>query len=376
MRENSIPLIDVTTQNKPFKEEVLQALEQIIDRSAFVMGEEVTKFESEFLAYTGVKHAVSCASGTDALLVPLMSAGIGPGDEVLVPSFTFYATVASVVRVGAIPIFIDSDNSYNLSLEEVEKKISTKTKAIIPVHLFGRMVDMKKLQQIIANAKQKITIIEDCAQSMGASIDGKQAGTWGDYGSFSFYPTKNLGAMGDAGMISCKDESDCRELKMIRVHGSEQRYYHERIGFNSRLDSFQAAILRIKMRKLKEFEQERNRVAQEYFRYFAETKLDEFIRLPMKTKENEYSVWNQFTIRAKKRDDLKKFLSEQKIGSEIYYPLAMHKQRAFSNYVGKENLSTCEELEREVLSLPIFPELSNESVSRVVDALDAFYKKQ
>lgn len=375
MRESNIPLIDVTTQNKPFKEEVLEAISNIIDRSAFVLGDEVTKFEQEFLQYTGVKHAVSCASGTDAILIPLMAAGIGPGDEVLVPSFTFYATVASVVRVGATPIFIDSDDSYNFSLEEVEKKISPKTKAIIPVHLFGRMVDMKKLQQIIKSANQKIVIIEDCAQSMGASIDGKQAGTWGDFGAFSFYPTKNLGAMGDAGMVSCSDEIGYKEVKMIRVHGSEQRYYHDRIGFNSRMDSMQAAVLRIKMRRLKDYEKERNRVAQTYFQLFKNKNLEECIRLPLEVRTGEYCVWNQFTIRAKKRDELKKFLAENKIGSEIYYPLAMHKQKAFAEYAKEVRLGICEQLENEVLSLPIFPEISNNDIIEIVDTIASFYKK-
>jgi dTDP-4-amino-4,6-dideoxygalactose transaminase len=348
----------------------MAAIERLIDSSSFVLGQEVKSLEDEFKAYTGVNFPVSCASGTDALLLPLMALGIGPGDEVLVPSFTFYATAGSVARVGATPVFVDSDETYNISLEDLARKITPKTKAIIPVHLFGQMVDMEKLLKIAGS----IPVIEDCAQSIGAAFKGKQAGTWGEYGAFSFYPTKNLGAMGDAGMMSAKNAAGNELLNMIRVHGSKQRYYHELIGVNSRLDSIQAAILRIKLRHLPAYEEKRAALAHTYQQAFAAKNLAEEVRLPVVGGDRKH-VWNQFTIRARKRDELKAALGEQKIGSEIYYPLPMHKQKAFAASGSGVTLPLCDSLEKEVLSLPMYPEMPKENVARVVDAVAKFYGK-
>lgn len=363
-----IPLIDVTAQNLPLKAEYLEAIGKLIDASAFILGQEVKSFEEEIQAYTGINHSVSCASGTDALLLPLMAAGIGPGDEVLVPAFTFYATAGSVSRVGATPVFVDSDDSYNICLKDLAKKITPKTKAIIPVHLFGQMVDMEALASIVGSSK--IVVVEDCAQSIGAELKGKQAGTYGDFGAYSFYPTKNLGAIGDAGLMSAKTEANAEALRMLRVHGSKQRYYHELIGVNSRLDSIQAAVLRIKLRKLRNYEEKRAALASSYQRAFAGAGISE-ISLPI-VGANRKHVWNQFTIRAQNRDQLKAKLAEQKIGSEIYYPLAMHKQKAFGEN-GRTKLPVCEALEQEVLSLPMYPEMPLENVGRVVEAISRFY---
>lgn len=361
-----IPLIDVKAQNEPLKAEILRAVEKCLDSSSFILGQEVKSLEDEFQAYTGVKHAIACASGTDALLLPLMSAGIGPGDEVLVPSFTFYATAGSVARVGATPVFVDSDDSYNICLKDLARKITPRTKAIIPVHLFGQMVDMEETLKIAGN----ILVIEDCAQSMGAAFKGKQAGAWAPFGAFSFYPTKNLGAAGDAGMMSANHPELADRLNMIRVHGSKQRYYHELIGVNSRLDTIQAAILRIKMRKLPQYEEGRAKVAKEYFRAFQAAGISE-VRVPVVGQDRKH-VWNQFTVRAQKRDQLKAFLADQKIGSEIYYPLPMHKQKAFGGQ--KINLPVCDKLEAEVLSLPMYPELPSGAVDRVVETIAKFYR--
>lgn len=370
--ENPIPLIDVKAQNTPLKAEIMAAIERCIESSSFILGSEVKNFEEEFQNYTKVNHAISCASGTEALLLPLMCAEIKAGDEVLLPSFTFYATAGSVARLGANPIFVDSDESYNICLKDLEKKITSRTKAIIPVHLFGQMADMEKICAMAATAKQKIYVLEDCAQSIGAEFKGVQAGAWGDYGAYSFYPTKNLGAMGDAGMMSTK-HADCSErLQMIRVHGSKQRYYHELIGVNSRLDSIQAAVLRIKLRQLKKYEEARERIAQEYLKCFRDKNLAE-VTLPIVGKDRKH-VWNQFTIRAQKRDQLKAHLADLKIGSEIYYPLPMHKQKAFG-VAGKVSLALCDQLENEVLSLPMYPELPLEATHRVVEAITGFFKK-
>lgn len=373
--EKSIPLINVSQQNQELKAQIEASLAKVIDSGAFIMGPEVLAFESEFKAYTGVDHAIACASGTDALLLPLMAMDLKPGDEVLVPSFTFYATVASIVRVGATPVFVDSDETYNMSLQDLEKKITKRTRAVIPVYLFGQILEMNTLQSLLQRQKQKIFLLEDAAQSMGAKVGDKQAGAWGDFGAYSFYPTKNLGAMGDAGMVSARTPEMAERVSMIRVHGSKQRYYHELIGFNSRLDSFQAAILRIKLKNLRRYEEERGRVAAHYTKLLRQTKLIDSgaIRLPV-THPGQYHVWNQYTVRAQKRDDLRKYMSERKIGSEIYYPLPMHLQKCFA-FTGskKGDLPLCEKMAEEVVSLPMFPELSNQDVERVVATISAFY---
>lgn len=369
-----IPLIDVHAQNEPLKGEILAAITKILDTSSFILGPEVKALEEEFVQYTGVKHAISCASGSDALLLPLMAAEVGPGDEVLVPSFTFYATAGAVARLGATPVFVDSDDTYNICLRDLAAKITPKTKAVIPVHLFGQMADMPALLQILAGQKQKIWVIEDCAQSIGAGLGGRQAGTFGDYGAYSFYPTKNLGAIGDAGMMSAAGDEQAERLKMIRVHGSKQRYYHELVGTNSRLDSIQAAVLRIKLRHLKSYEAKRNKLAELYTQAFGAAQLGEKVRLP-KQEQGRQHVWNQYTIRAEKRDELKKFLADRGIGSEIYYPLPMHKQAAFRPFLrGNEKLPVVDALEKEVLSVPMYPELNPANVARVVEAVAQFYR--
>jgi dTDP-4-amino-4,6-dideoxygalactose transaminase len=372
MQDNKVPLLDVGAQNKPLQTEILEAVRQILESSAFILGPEVKKLEDEIAAYTGIPHSIACASGSDALLLPLMGENIGPGDEVLVPSFTFYATAGAVARLGAKPVFVDSDDTYNISLEDLERKITKRTKAVIPVHLFGQMVDMEKLGQIVKG--KNITVIEDCAQSIGASFRGKQAGCWGDYGAFSFYPTKNLGAIGDAGLVSALTDEGAQKMRMIRVHGSKQRYYHELVGVNSRLDSIQAAVLRIKLRHLPEYEKRREAIAASYQKAFRDARLEE-VRLPVVGPERKH-VWNQFTIRAQRRDELRAYLTDQGVSAEIYYPLAMHRQQAFASFLdGPCQLPVCEALEREVLSLPIYPEMPIAHVARVVDAVGRFYKK-
>lgn len=368
-----IPLIDVQAQNQPLQAEMLRAIAGVLESGAFILGPEVKSFEEEFRSYTKVPHAIACASGSDALLLPLMAHGIGPGDEVLVPSFTFYATAGAVARLGATPVFVDSDDTYNLSLSDMESKIGPKTKAIIPVHLFGQMVDMEAVMKI---AREKnLIVIEDCAQSIGAEFKARPAGGWGDYGAFSFYPTKNLGAVGDAGMVSAIDEKKAEGIQMVRVHGSKQRYYHELIGVNSRLDSIQAAVLRIKLRHLRGYEQARERIAALYTKLFREAGLEARVSLPM-IGPNRKHVWNQYTIRVQKRDGLRAYLADKGIGTEVYYPLAMHKQEAFKKFLPPGvKLPVCEALEDEVLSLPMYPELTDQQVERVVGAVRSFCKE-
>lgn len=369
-----IPLIDVQAQNRPLQAEMLRAIQGVLESGAFILGPEVKAFEDEFRAYTKVPHAIACASGSDALLLPLMAHDIGAGDEVLVPSFTFYATAGAVARLGATPVFVDSDETCNMSLADFERKITPKTKAVIPVHLFGQMADMEAVLKI-ARARN-LVVIEDCAQSIGAEFRGKQAGAWGDYGAFSFYPTKNLGAVGDAGMVSAADDRKAELMNMVRVHGSKQRYFHELIGTNSRLDSIQAAVLRVKLRHLKSYEQGRERVASLYTKLLRQAGLEEKLTLPVQAPDRKH-VWNQYTVRAQRRDALRAHLAGKGIGSEIYYPLAMHKQAAFRKFLPGSSISlpVCEALEREVLSLPMYPELADEQVERVVGALANFYRE-
>jgi dTDP-4-amino-4,6-dideoxygalactose transaminase len=369
---SKIPLIDVQAQNQPLQAEMLQAVKGVLESGAFVLGPEVKSFEEEFRSYTKAPYAIGCASGSDALLLPLMALHCGPGDEVLVPSFTFYATAGAVARLGAKPVFVDSDDTCNISLADLAEKITPRTKAVIPVHLFGQMADMEAIGHLVHG--KRITVIEDCAQSIGAELQGKQCGSWGDYGAFSFYPTKNLGAAGDAGIVTAADAGKAELMQMIRVHGSKQRYYHELIGVNSRLDSIQAAILRVKLRHLRAYEQGRERVAATYTRLFQQADLGEDVRLPVVGPHRKH-VWNQYTVRARKRDALRAHLAERGIGSEIYYPLAMHRQAAFRHFLDKPvSLPVCEALEKEVLSLPMFPELTDAQAERVVTAVKAFYR--
>ncbi len=370
-----IPLINVAQQNQALRKEIDEAIAGVVSSGAFILGPEVTKFEEEFKAYTGVNFAIGCASGTDGLLLPLMALGVGPGDEVLCPSFTFYATAGSIARLGARPVFVDSDDSYNMCPKDAGRKMSAKTKAIIPVHLFGQMADMHSILRLSREASRpghRVGVIEDACQSMGASLEGKQTGLWGDFTAYSFYPTKNLGAMGDAGMMACLTADDAESLRMLRVHGSKVRYYHEFVGVNSRLDSIQAAILRVKLRHLRGYEDSRTRHAELYTKLFRAAGLDEYLRLPVAL-PNRRNVWNQYTVRAKNRDALRQHLSDQKIGTEIYYPLAMHQQKAFAEFKSGD-LPVCESLEKEVLSLPMFPELEPSQVERVVEAISGFYR--
>ncbi|NUM89455.1 MAG: DegT/DnrJ/EryC1/StrS family aminotransferase [Bdellovibrionales bacterium] len=371
-----IPLINVALQNQALRREIDEAISGVVSSGAFILGPEVTQFEEEFKVYTGVPHAIGCASGTDGLLLPLMALGVGPGDEVLCPSFTFYATAGSIARLGARPVFVDSDESYNMCPRDAARKMSPKTKAIIPVHLFGQMADMPAILKLARDASKpghRVGVIEDACQSMGASLEGRQTGLWGDFTAYSFYPTKNLGAMGDAGMMACLTAEDAEALRMLRVHGSKVRYYHEFIGVNSRLDSIQAAILRVKLRHLRGYEDARARHAEHYTKLFSG--LEEYVRLPVAL-PNRRNVWNQYTVRVRDRDALRQYLADQKIGTEIYYPLPMHEQKAFA-YAGfrKGDLPVCEALEREVLSLPMFPELEPAQVERVVEAVRGFYRR-
>lgn len=368
------PFLDLQTQFSALRPEIMRAVTGVLESQRCVLGPEVEAFEREVGAYIGSEFAVSCASGSDALLLALMAYEVGAGDEVITTPFTFVATAGSIARLGARPVFVDIDPvTYNLDSSAVQKAITARTRAIMPVHLFGLSADMDALMAV-ADA-HKIPVVEDSAQAIGARYKDKQVGNFGAFGCFSFFPSKNLGAAGDGGLITTNNAELADRLKVLRGHGSRERYYYEVLGTNSRLDSIQAAILRVKLRYLDTWAQGRRRNAEIYRRLFSEKGLLDRVTLPEQP-TNTYHVYNQYTIRVPRRDELKAHLAASGIPSEIYYPLALHMQRAF-NYLGyKEgDFPHSEAAGREVLSLPIYPELRPEQLESIVEAIGVFYSQ-
>jgi len=369
-----VPLLDLAAAHLPLLDEMVEALRQVCRSGAFVLGPEVTKLEQRIAEYCQVKHAIGCASGSDALLLALMAYGIGPGDEVIVPSFTFFATASAVTRLGATPVMADIDpETFNVAPASVEACVRPATKAILPVHLFGQCADMDALGQIARRAN--VPLIEDAAQAIGAEWNGQRAGAIGQIGCFSFYPTKNLGGAGDGGMLTTGDDALADRLRLLRGHGMRPRYYHSLIGVNSRLDSFQAAVLNVKMTHLDDYTRLRQANAARYASLFAEAGLDRVLGLPPDG-PNRRHVWNQYVVRVPegKRTALREHLAAAKIGTEIYYPLGLHQQECFQ-YLGykKGDLPETDRAAEEVLALPIFPELSAEQQQFVVSQIARFY---
>jgi dTDP-4-amino-4,6-dideoxygalactose transaminase len=369
------PFLDLKAQFASIREEVMEAVTHVMDSQHFILGPEVKQFEDEIAAKLEAKHAIGCASGTDALALALMAAGIGPGDEVVTTPFTFVASAGSIVHVGAKPVFVDIDPvSFNIDPAKLDAVVTAKTKAILPVHLFGLPADM---DPILAIAKErKLLVVEDAAQAIGSRYKEKFVGGLGDFGCFSFFPSKNLGAAGDGGLITTNGDDFDERLRMIRVHGSKQKYFHEVQGIASRLDALQAAILHVKLRHLDEWSAGRAERAQRYRRLFDEQGLSRFISYPPVPSPSFHHIYNQFTIRAQRRDALKRFLGKEGIPSEIYYPLCLHLQKAFA-YLGHRSgdFPVSERASQEVLSLPIFPELTDAQQYRVVDAISKFYRQ-
>lgn len=376
----SVPLLDLKRQYEDLKVEMAEVLVSVNESGQFVLGPEVKKLESTVSSYHRTKQGVGCASGSDALLLSLMTAKIGPGDEVIVPSFTFFATASCVSRLGATPVFADIDPvTFNLDPKAVEAKITPRTRAIIPVHLYGQMADMKAFREMTCEhedpGRREILLIEDAAQAVGAKLDGIPVGNWGDMACLSFYPTKNLGGAGDGGMVVTNSDRWASRLRLLRGHGMEPRYYHQEIGINSRLDSYQAAILNVKLSHLADWTEMRRRNAARYKGFFEDAGLDETVLLPT-TAPGRYHVWNQFVVRIpdRLRDSLRLELHERKIGTEIYYPLGLHQQECFRNLgYAPEDLPVTYELSREVLALPMFPELREEEQFAVVETIRDFF---
>ncbi len=361
----SIPMVDLKIQYEAIKEEINAAVLSVIESSAFILGPQGKTLEQAIAAYHGVKHAAAVASGTDALHLALRAVDIGPGDEVITTPFTFIATAEAISYLGATPVFVDIlPDTFNLDVTQIEKKITKKTKALLPVHLYGHAAEMDELMAIAA--KHGLKVIEDCAQSFGAEYKGKKTGAIGHIGCFSFFPSKNLGAYGDGGMVVTDDGKLAERMLSLRNHGSKVRYYHDEIGYNSRLDEVQAAILNVKFKRIDKYNEGRRRAAGWYAKYLT----GNGIATPVE-KSGCKHVFHQYTIRVKDRDKVKQKLDDAKMSSMIYYPVPLHLQAAYGNLGLKAgSLPTAEQAAREVLSLPIYPELTEDQVKTVSEAVN------
>lgn len=369
----TVPLLDLSGQYAPLRREILEAVTRVCDSQRFILGPEVDAFESEFASLLEVQHAVSVSSGTDALLAVLMALGVGPGDEVITPTFSFFATAGCVSRTGATPVFVDIDPvTFNVSPEAINQAITPRTKAIMPVDLYGLCADMDAILAIASRAG--VPVIEDAAQAIGARVAGRQAGGFGLAGCFSFFPSKNLGAFGDAGLVTTNDPELARELRLIRNHGAEPKYYHSRIGGNFRLDALQAAVLRVKAPHLAQWTADRRANADRYRTFFAEAGLTGTVQLPMEPAGYTH-IYNQFVIRVPDRDALRQYLSARNIGTEIYYPVPFHRQACFADVIDPARpFPVADQVATTCLALPIFGELTALQQRHVVGSIAEFYR--
>lgn len=365
--------LDLRAQFSTIREEVMSAVTRVMESQHFILGSEVKEFERELEAQLGAQHAVSCASGSDALVLAMMASDVGPGDEIITSPFTFIATGGAIARVGATPVFVDIDPAtFNISPSAIDAALTGNTRGIMPVHLFGLAADMEAIDSLAK--KRGLLVIEDAAQAIGARYRGRTVGTLGDFGCFSFFPSKNLGGAGDGGLVTTEDAALAERLRMLRVHGSSKRYHHDILGTNSRLDALQAAILRIKLRHLDQWTTERQARADRYRQLFASRDIAPLVQVPAQSSTDFHHVYNQFTIRCSHRDELKEHLRREGIPTEIYYPLPLHLQPAFA-YLGYKQgqVPEAEAASREVLSLPVYPELVEHQHELVVESIARFY---
>lgn len=371
-----VPLLDLKAQYALIRTEIREAMERVLESQQFILGPEVEALEREIADYSGCVFGIGVSSGTDALLVALMAIGIEPGDEVIVPTYSFFATAGAVARLGAKPVFVDIDPlTYNLAAAELEGLVNERTRAIVPVHLFGQMADMDPIIQV-ARA-HGLYVIEDAAQAIGAEYKGQRAGSIGHLGCFSFFPSKNLGAFGDAGMVTTNDQALAERVRILRSHGSAPRYYHRVVGGNFRIDALQAAVLRVKFKYLEDWTRARQSNAERYRSLFAETEIKRSraqVGLPHESAECRH-IFNQFVIRTDRRDGLRDYLQANKIGTEIYYPVPLHRQECFAQLgYGAGQFPESERAALETLALPIYPELEPDAQERVVETVDAFFR--
>ena len=353
-----IPMVDLKTQYQNLKGDIDRAVLDALESTQFILGPNVGSFEKEAADYLGASHAVAVASGTDALHLAILAAGIGPGDEVITSTFTFVATAEAICYAGATPVFVDIDaRTFNIDPRIIEDAITPRTKAVIPVHIFGQPADMTAIMTICD--KNNLLLIEDCAQSFGAAAGSKKTGTLGSAGCYSFFPSKNLGCYGDGGLISCETGDMADRIRVLRNHGSRERYHHSVIGYNSRLDDIQAAILRVKLRHIDEFNSGRRGVAQLYSKL-----LRDVVRVPVED-GNGLHIYHQYTVLTDHREVVMTKLSQAGIASAVYYPIPLHKQSVFANACSGTNLPVAEDIAKRCLSLPIYPEMPEESVRLV-----------
>ncbi len=386
-----VPLLDLKLQYQNLKQEIDKAIMDVVESQRFILGPTVKELEDEFTEYLNIKYAYGVSSGTDALLIALMAIGIKPGDEVIVPTYSFFATAGVVARLNATPVFVDIDPvTFNIAPEKIEEKITENTKAIIPVHLYGQSADMQPIVEIAQ--KHGLKVIEDGAQAISVRYgDGRNVGTIGDIGCFSFFPSKNLGGFGDGGLVVTNDDELAHMLRIMRVHGGEPKYYHKVIGGNFRLDAIQAAVIKVKLPHLDGWSEQRRKHAEFYNKAFVEsglaeetgkTKFDDKnkILLPKAVYKDSnvknYHIFNQYVIRVEKRNELKDFLKENGIGSEIYYPVPFHKQECFKDLPSVDDDYPVADMAAETsLALPVFPELTQEQIEYVVDKVTEFLQK-
>lgn len=358
----SIPMVDLKGQYQTLKQEIDSALQDALLEARFILGPNVQAFDQEAADYLEVKHAISCASGTDALHLALLAAGIKAGDEVITTSFTFIATAEAIRYIGAVPVFVDiNPDNLNIDVSKIKAAITERTRAILPVHLFGQAADMTEIQAIADESN--LLVIEDCAQSFGSRYQGKMTGSMGQAGAFSFFPSKNLGCYGDGGMITTNDDEIARQIKIYRNHGSSQQYHHDVIGYNSRLDELQAVILRIKLKRIDDYNQNRLRVAKTYNELLAGSRFE----TPLITEDRDH-VFHQYTLLCDGRDAVRETVMAADISCAVYYPVPLHQQKAFADTV-QPQLAVTEEVSRRCLSFPIYPEMTTEQVESVCQAI-------
>lgn len=360
-----IPMVDLKRQYRLLKDEIDRAVQEVLDGAQFILGPNVARLEEEVAAYHDVPYAVGVANGTDALLMALRACGIGSGDEVITTPFTFIATAEVIVQLSAVPVFVDIvPETFNIDPEKIEEKITDNTRAIIPVHLFGHPADMDRIMELAR--RYDLVVIEDCAQAFGADYKGRKVGTFGHCGCFSFFPSKNLACYGDGGMVISGDEGIAAAVRMLRNHGSETRYYHDVLGYNSRLDELQAAIVRVKLKRIDEFNELRRHNAERYGSGI--TRND--IILPVEI-EGTTHVYHQFTLRSLDRDTIAKRLHDMDIASAVYYPVPLHMQKAFAPLgAPSRGLPISEAFAGEVLSVPMFPELTDDEIHAICHVIN------
>lgn len=367
-----VPLLDLRAQYDTIRCEIKEAIDRVCDSQHFILGPEVEELEKAIAEFCGSRFAIGVSSGTDALLAALMAIGVGQGDEVITTTYSFFATAGVIARLGARPVFVDIDpKTFNLDPEAVNRKITPRTKAILPVHLFGRCAEMDTLLE--AAEKHGLHVIEDAAQAIGARDDqGRQAGTIGNMGCFSFFPSKNLGAFGDAGMVVTNNPELAEALRVLRVHGGKPKYYHSRVGGNFRLDALQAAVLRVKLKYLASWTEARRKNAERYRLMFEEKGLLEWASLP---EDVPGHVYNQFVVRVRDRDGLQAFLRQRGVATEVYYPLPLHCQECFQNLGHRrEDFPEAEAAAEQSLALPVYPELTADHQRYIVNHIKEFYQ--